>query len=421
MDIKIYPSKPHGEVKIPPSKSMAHRAIICASLADGKSKISNIAYSQDIRTTIEGMKKLGAEITEQGNTLTITGIKNFKGVDTPVNCNESGSTLRFFIPIFSLTGEKTVFHGKNRLLLRPQEIYRKIFNEQNLTYIQDEKKIEIKGKLKSGNYTIDGNISSQFISGLLFVLPLLDGDSTITVNPPFESKSYVELTVEMLREFGIKVEFEKDLKIRIPGNQKYTPCNHTVEGDYSQLGFYGVLGCINGEITCKGLNKKSKQGDKAIIDILKKAGGKITDIEKGYIFHPSGLKGVDINLENCPDLGPVLMVMGAFGQGNTHIFNAARLRYKESDRIEAMETELKKLGVKISSDENNIYVSGTDDFSPVKLLSGHKDHRIVMSLAVAATKLKTPVIITEAQSVEKSYPDFFEDLASLDIKIEMVK
>lgn len=421
MDIKIYPSKPHGEVKIPPSKSMAHRAIICASLADGKSKISNIAYSQDIKTTIEGMRKLGAEIIEDGDTLTITGIKSFRGVDTPINCNESGSTLRFFIPIFSLTGKRTVFHGKNRLLLRPQVVYKKIFEEQNLTYIQDETKIEIEGKLRSGDYNIDGNISSQFISGLLFVLPLLDRDSTITINPPFESKSYVELTIEMLREFGVRAEFKDELTIYIPGNQKYHPCDHTVEGDFSQLGFFAVLGSVNSEISCRGLKKSSSQGDKQIVEIIKKAGGKVEELSDGYRFYPSKLRRIDINLEDCPDLGPILMVMGALGDGEFHIYNAQRLRYKESDRIEAMESELKKLGVDIKSDESNIYIRGTHDFLPVSSLYGHKDHRIVMSLSVLATTLKTPLIINGAEAIDKSYPDFFKDLVALGVRVEEIK
>lgn len=421
MDIKIYPSKVNGEITIPPSKSMAHRAIICASLAHGTSKISNIVYSQDIKTTIEGMKKLGAHIIKNENTLTITGIKDFKGVDTPVNCNESGSTLRFFIPLFSLTGKKTVFCGKNRLLERPQTVYRKIFAEQGIKYIQDKKKIEIEGKLKSGHYKVDGNISSQFITGLLFILPLLDKDSIIIINPPFESKSYVDLTIEILSYFGIHVKFKDNLTIFIPGNQQYQPHDYHVEGDFSQLGFFAVLGSINNKISCRGVCKTSLQGDKKIIDIIKSAGGIIEELSNGYTFYPSTLKGIKINLEDCPDLGPVLMAMGALCKGNLHIFNAQRLRYKESDRIEAMESELRKAGVNIHSDGDSIYIEGTEKFLPVSSLYGHKDHRIVMSLSILATTFKTPVTITGAEAVEKSYPDFFKDLASLGVKIEKIR
>ena len=205
MKVKIYPSKCFGKVNLPPSKSMAHRSIICASLAQGKSKLENIAYSDDIIATIEGMKKLGAKISKEKDSLIVEGIKNFSQLtNSIIDCNESGSTLRFFIPIFSLTDKKIEFRGKNRLLQRPQKIYEEIFKKQNLFYYQDNNKIEIDGKLKSGEYIINGNISSQFISGLLFTLPLLTEDSIIKIIPPFESKSYIDLTIDMLKKFGIE-------------------------------------------------------------------------------------------------------------------------------------------------------------------------------------------------------------------------
>ncbi len=420
MDIKIYPSKPSGTIKVPPSKSMAHRAIICASLANGTSTIKNIGYSQDILTTIDGMRKLGATIIEDNSTLHITGIKDFNSLnDSIIQCNESGSTLRFFIPIFSLTGKSIRFKGKNRLLKRPQEIYENIFKEHNLKYVQTDDYIEIMGKIKSGNYNIPGNISSQFISGLLFSLPLLEVNSTINIIPPFESKSYVDLTIDMLSKFGIKVYFKDENKIIILGNQKYSPSNYEVEGDFSQLGFFAVLGAINNTISCTGLNTNSKQGDKEIIDILKTTNIKIDTLENGYTFYPSIPKGLPINLENCPDLGPILMVLGMFSSGKMHIFNAKRLRYKESDRIEAMETELKKLGVDIISDEDNIFINGRKEPTEYNLYS-HLDHRIVMSLAVAATKLSKPIIIKDAHVIDKSYPNFFDDLKKLGIHIEII-
>lgn len=420
MKVKIYPSRCSGEVVIPPSKSMAHRAIICASLANGESKIENISYSDDILATIAGMRKLGADITENENTLYIKGIKNFSQIkDSIIDCNESGSTLRFFIPIFSLTDKKIEFRGKNRLLQRPQKIYENIFKEQKLFYKQNEEKIEVCGKLNSGEYIIPGNISSQFISGLLFTLPLLSKDSVIKILPPFESKSYVDLTVDMLKTFGIRVNFIDELTISIPGNQKYLPTNYKVEGDYSQLGFFAVLGALNNTLTCKGLKLDSKQGDKEIINILKNCGIKIEEIEDGYKFFKGIPKGNNINLENCPDLGPILTVLSSFGDGKFKIYNAQRLRYKESDRIEAMEKELKKLGVNISSDENNIYIEGKNNYSSSLEVFGHKDHRIVMSLAIFATLLDTPLIIEGAEAISKSYPNFFEDLKKINISFEI--
>ncbi|MDY3059883.1 MAG: 3-phosphoshikimate 1-carboxyvinyltransferase [Fusobacterium sp.] len=419
MKIKIYPSKCSGEIKIPSSKSMGHRAIICASLANGKSIISNLDYSDDILATIDGMRKLGANIQCEKDKLIIEGIKNFDDLkDNIIDCNESGSTLRFFIPIFSLTGEKISFTGKNRLLKRPQKIYEEIFKEQNLYYFQDEDKIEIEGKIKAKEYFIDGNISSQFISGLLFTLPLLEENSIININPPFESASYIDLTMEVLKEFGITINKVTPLRFEIQGGQKYIAKDYKVEGDFSQLAFFAVLGALNNNLKCTGVNLNSKQGDKAIIDILKKSGVKIEEIEEGYLVQKGKIKGCEIDLGDCPDLGPILNVLAMYGEGEFKIFNAGRLRLKESDRISAMEEELKKLGVEIETTEDEIKILGKKNYLGNIEVFGHKDHRIVMSLAIAGTMLEKPIIIDGAEAVEKSYPKFFQDLESLNIKIE---
>lgn len=419
MKIKIYPSKCSGEIKIPSSKSMGHRAIICASLANGKSIISNLDYSDDILATIDGMRKLGANIQCEKDKLIIEGIKNFDDLkDNIIDCNESGSTLRFFIPIFSLTGEKISFTGKNRLLKRPQKIYEEIFKEQNLYYFQDEDKIEIEGKIKAKEYFIDGNISSQFISGLLFTLPLLEENSIININPPFESASYIDLTMEVLKEFGITINKVTPLRFEIQGGQKYIAKDYKVEGDFSQLAFFAVLGALNNDLKCTGVNLNSKQGDKAIIDILKKSGVKIEEIEEGYLIHKGKVKGCKIDLGDCPDLGPILNVLAMYGEGEFKIFNAGRLRLKESDRISAMEEELKKLGVEIETTEDEIKILGKKNYLGNIEVFGHKDHRIVMSLAIAGTMLEKPIIIDGAEAVEKSYPKFFQDLESLNIKVE---
>ena len=419
MKIKIYPSKCSGEIKIPSSKSMGHRAIICASLANGKSIISNLDYSDDILATIDGMRKLGANIQCEKDRLIIEGIKSFDNLkDNIIDCNESGSTLRFFIPIFSLTGEKISFTGRNRLLKRPQKIYEEIFKEQNLYYFQDKDKIEIKGKLKAKEYFIDGNISSQFISGLLFTLPLLEENSIININPPFESASYIDLTMEVLKEFGITINKVTPLRFEIQGGQKYIAKDYKVEGDFSQLAFFAVLGALNNDLKCIGVKHNSKQGDKAIIDILKKSGVKIEEIEEGYLIHKGKIKDCEIDLGDCPDLGPILNVLAMYGEGEFKIFNAGRLRLKESDRISAMEEELKKLGVEIKTTEDEIKILGKKNYLGNIEVFGHKDHRIVMSLAIAGTMLEKPIIIDGAGAVEKSYPKFFQDLESLNIKVE---
>ena len=419
MKIKIYPSKCSGEIKIPSSKSMGHRAIICASLANGKSIISNLDYSDDILATIDGMRKLGANIQCEKDRLIVEGIENFYSLkDNIIDCNESGSTLRFFIPIFSLTGKKISFTGRNRLLKRPQKIYEEIFKEQNLYYFQDEDKIEIKGKLKAKEYFIDGNISSQFISGLLFTLPLLEESSIININPPFESASYIDLTMEVLKEFGITINKVTPLRLEIQGGQKYRAKDYKVEGDFSQLAFFAVLGALNNDLKCIGVKHNSKQGDKSIIDILKKSGVKIEEIEEGYLIHKGKIKDCEIDLGDCPDLGPILNVLAMYGEGEFKIFNAGRLRLKESDRISAMEEELKKLGVEIETTEDEIKILGKKNYLGNIEIFGHKDHRIVMSLAIAGTMLEKPIIIDGAEAVEKSYPKFFQDLESLNIKVK---
>lgn len=422
MKVKIYPSKVSGAVKIPPSKSMSHRAIICASLAKGKSIISNIAYSEDVTTTIDAMRVLGAKIECFDDYIEVYGIESFENVSSnDVHCNESGSTLRFLIPIFSLTNKEVNFHGKNRLLIRPQDIYKEIFEERKLFFTQNEKVLTINGSLTSGTYSLRGDVSSQFISGLLFTLPMLLGDSRIIIDEPYESRSYVDLTLQMLKDFGIDVTYTSKNELYIKGSQSYKPQNHTVEGDFSQFGFFGVLGAINSEIDCLGLRHDSLQGDKEAVSILEDFGADITEIDGGYKVKKSNLTATKINLENCPDLGPILTVMCANSDGKSNIFNAGRLRIKESDRILAMETELKKFEVLLSSTNDEVFIEKKAIFDTSEELFSHKDHRIVMALSVLATICEKPVVIESAEYIKKSYPHFFEDLQSLGIKIDIIK
>lgn len=420
MKATIYPGKAQGSIVIPPSKSMSHRAIICAALAHGKSTISNVAYSDDIKITIAGMQQLGAKITCLENSVIVEGIKNFKGLkkDT-IFCKESGSTLRFFIPIFSLCNKTISFTGENRLLKRPQTIYEDIFTSQGIPYLQDEDKIQINGSLKSGKYSLQGDVSSQFISGLLFTLPLLEEDSVIHIEEPYESRSYVDLTLEMLERYGIKASYVDANTLHVPGKQIYIPCDYKIEGDYSQLGFFAVLAAINNGLDCLGLSHNSKQGDKQIIDILKQANVKVEEIENGYRIHKSEVSACAIDLQDCPDLGPILNVLAMYAKGNTRIYNAQRLRYKESDRIAAMEEELIKCGVQMQTCEGEILIDGAPSYDTNEILSGHKDHRIVMSLSVASTLFATPTTIEGAQAIDKSYPTFFDDLKKLGIKVDI--
>lgn len=419
MRARITPAKiDSGNITIPPSKSLAHRAIICACLAPGRSVISNIDYSVDIRATIEGMRHLGASIKEDKDTLFIDGIETFQYDGDVVNCHESGSTLRFFFPLFSLTGKRATFSGSKRLIERPQNVYEMLFQEQGIDFVRTYPNIIIDGRLKPGELTLKGNVSSQFITGLLFALPLLEADSKIHIEPPFESRSYVDLTIQMLKRFQIIVEYEDAYTLAIKGNQQYQPTDVLVEGDYSQLVFWASLGVLNHSVETHGLDLHSLQGDKKTIDIFQSMNAGIKVLDDGYQFCPGTLNGTVIDLNDCPDLGPMLFALATQANGKTTFQNAGRLRIKESDRIEAMETELKKLGCSISSTFGTVTITG-----PVKLqgnvtLHGHNDHRIVMALSILATIADEPITIDDAQAISKSYPGFFKDLASCGIFIE---
>ena len=419
MRARITPAKiDSGNITIPPSKSLAHRAIICACLAPGRSVISNIDYSVDIRVTIEGMRHLGASIKEDKDTLFIDGIETFQYDGDVVNCHESGSTLRFFLPLFSLTGKRATFSGSKRLIERPQNVYEMLFQEQGIDFVRTYPNIIIDGRLKPGELTLKGNVSSQFITGLLFALPLLEADSKIHIEPPFESRSYVDLTIQMLKRFQIIVEYEDAYTLAIKGNQQYQPTDVLVEGDYSQLVFWASLGVLNHSVETHGLDLHSLQGDKKTIDIFQSMNAGIKVLDDGYQFCPGTLNGTVIDLNDCPDLGPMLFALATQANGKTTFQNAGRLRIKESDRIKAMETELKKLGCSISSTFGTVTITG-----PVKLqgnvtLHGHNDHRIVMALSILATIADEPITIDDAQAISKSYPGFFKDLASCGIFIE---
>lgn len=422
MKVKVSPSKVSGSVSIPSSKSMAHRAIICASLAQGKSKVSNITYSKDIDATISCMESLGAKIQKYDTYCTVEGTDFHVEKEITCNCNESGSTLRFLIPVASLTNQKVTFLGQGRLLSRPMQVYQKLFDEQGLLFVQSDQNIQIQGALKAQTYTIPGDISSQFITGLLFTLPLLKEDSNIIISEPFESKSYVDLTIQMLSKFGIQIQETSDHSYFVAGNQKYLAQDVIVEGDYSQMAFFGVLASLQESLTCANMDPNSKQGDKAILEQIKQAGAKLSVQEDSIIVSHHELHGQTIDLSNCPDLGPILCVLASFANGTTNIINAGRLRIKESDRIEAMETELKKWGVNISSTKDSITIVGKDSYKQDNIveLYGHNDHRIVMAMTVFGLCAKSACIIDDAQAISKSYPSFFEDIKSIGGKVEQV-
>ena len=420
MQITIQPDRNiDGIIMAPPSKSMAHRAVLCAALAKGTSHIRNLEFSKDIAATLAAAGQLCARVTTGGNDAVVEGLGRFLPVEAPVDCCESGSTLRFLIPLASLTGQEVTFVGRGRLMERPQSVYEALYREQGLRFVQSPSGLTVEGALSSGDYTLAGNVSSQFISGLLFALPLLAGDSTLHLVPPVESRSYIEMTRAAQAAFGVTSHWLDDTTLCIPGGQQYHPRDYIVEGDYSQAAFLAVLGAVKGGITLTGLAAETLQGDAAILDILRRCGAKFTRTEAGLVFEQAPLHGVDIDLADCPDLGPVLMVLGLLCEGTTVIRNAERLRIKESDRIAAMEAELRACGGVLSSEGGTITVQGCKPrlHAPEAPLSGHNDHRVVMSLTVLALAADIPLAINEAEAVQKSWPHFFDALKPLGVEV----
>ena len=423
MRVHITPGPVSGTVAVPPSKSMAHRAVICSALAHGRSTLYNLEYSKDITATIGAMRQLCARIEQQGDSLQVEGVGGWHTVTRPVDCCESGSTLRLLWPLFSLTNQKITFTGRGKLMQRPLSVYEKIAADQKLRFARDPDAgtTSLWGQIRPGVYDVPGNLSSQFISGLLLALPLLEQGSVIRIAPPFESRSYVQLTLAAMQAFGVTALWQNETTLAIPGGQKYTPADYTVEGDYSNAAFFAVLGAVKGGITVTGLAPDSLQGDAVILDILQRAGAKFTRSGDAVSFEAAQLQGVTVDLADCPDLGPILMVLGALAMGETTLVNAGRLRIKESDRIAAMEEELRKFGVDIASTADTVKVRGTTAaglHAPTQTLYDHIDHRVVMSLTVLALAGGFAADIEGAQAVQKSWPAFFEAAKQLGAKVE---
>lgn len=414
--IKIKSKKLEGTVAVPPSKSMAHRAVICASLAKGESIISNIDLSDDIIATMEAMKSLGAEIEKiDAKTYKINGNKTFESLhETVIDCNESGSTLRFLVPL-SIAKENTVkFIGKGNLGKRPLDIYYDIFSRQGIkySYENDILNLNISGQIKGEIFNILGNISSQFISGLMFTLPLLENDSKIIITTELESKGYLDLTLSMLERFGITIINNNYKEFIIAGRQKYKPFDYRVEGDYSQAAFYLVAGYLGSKVGIKDLDIESLQGDKEAIEILENMGGRIVIENKTIGVCKSSEEESVIDASGCPDVIPVIAVAASLTRGVTRIINAKRLRIKECDRLSAIATELNKLGAKVCEFEDSLLIEGVEVLRGCEV-SSHDDHRIAMSMAIASTRCIGDIILDNPNCVSKSYPDFWGDFKNL--------
>ena len=386
--VKIKNAILNGSVVIPPSKSAAHRALLCSFLAGGGT-VSPIIPSKDMQAMQQAISALEND-------------------DKIVDCIESGNTLRFVIPVAAALGKSVTFVGSGRLPERPLETFLELLPKHNIKCTSNGRlPLSIEGKLTAGKYEIAGNISSQYISGLLFALPILDGDSEIVLTTRLESKPYIDLTIKVMRDFGVEVQ-ETESGYLVRGNQQYKTRDYIVESDWSQAAFFLVGGAVGKSVALKGLDMNSVQGDKAIVDILKKFGADIEIKENEIISRKAELKGIKVDVSDIPDTVPALAVAAAYANGRTEIIGGERLRFKESDRIESVVSNLKRLGADVTETSDGMIINGGKKLKGAELL-GYNDHRIVMAFSIAALFAGGETIITEANSINKTYPSFFED------------
>ncbi len=410
MDIRITPSKLNGTVSVPSSKSITHRMLICAGLADGISVIRNISFSKDIHATINAMKALGAEFEINGSSVTVTGIGRKSAENAVIDCCESGSTLRFMIPVAAVLGTAAEFRGQGRLPQRPITPYIREMSDKGIIFNYDNTMpFSISGKLKGGKYCLEGDISSQFITGMLLALPLAENDSEIIMTSPLQSKPYADMTVRCLENFGIEIN-ETDNGYYIKGNQHYKPYNTAVEGDYSQAAFFFVADAIGNNVKISNLADESIQGDKKIVEII-----------SALCYNNSGNeKSVySVDAENIPDLVPVLAVLCSLSGKTSEITGIQRLKIKESDRIISTADMINSLGGKAIPSDDSLLIKPVESFIG-GTVDSCGDHRIVMSAAIAATRARGDVVILNADAVEKSYPDFFSDFNNIGGKANVI-
>lgn len=407
--VKYSPFVPNGTVSAPPSKSDVHRAIICAALSKGVCTISPVALSNDIKATIGCVEALGAKTKIENTVLTVDGSNIFSNKTATLDCSESGSTLRFFVPIAAAGGVTTEFVGHGSLVTRPIGIFSDLLPPAGVDCdTTGVLPLKISGQLKGGTFKIAGNVSSQFITGLLFALPLLENDSDIILTSPIQSVGYINMTIRTMAKFGVEVDI-LDNGWHVRGNQRYVPSNYTTDGDWSQAAFFMVSGAINGDVTVTNANIDSAQGDRKIAEILRQFGAEVIQEGSSVRVKKSEMRAITIDASQIPDLVPALAVCASFAKGTTKIINAERLRIKESDRLKTTAALLNSLGGKVVELPDGLEITGIENLAG-GLVDGFNDHRIVMSAAVCAAGISNgEITCTDALSINKSYPDFFKD------------
>ena len=421
MDTKVTLKNTDGKISAIPSKSDVHRALICAALADRESRVNFACSSQDIDATISCLVSLGAEIKRDGGGATVVPIKEVKK-NILLDCGESGSTIRFMLPVAAALGAEARFTGHGRLSQRPLEPLARVMEKNGCEFSRlGEFPLKVGGELTCSRYEIRGDVSSQYITGLLLSLPIFGRGGKITVIPPIESEKYIDMTVDTMRKYGIDIKKDGNV-FSVPSGSFYKVqnCVYSSDGDWSNAAFFLCAAAINGNAKYEGVYKNSLQGDKKIVSVLKNFGANVTWGDDFVSVSSSGLKGIDIDASQIPDLVPVLAVTAAFAEGKTKIYNAARLRIKESDRLAAITNSLQNIGAEVKEYPDALEIIGSKNAKYQGTVDSFNDHRIVMSMAVASSNGGS-ITIKNAEAVNKSYPSFFEDFKLLGGKCDVLQ
>ena len=411
MDMTFFPAPLKGAVAAPASKSEAHRRMICAGLTRGATTLNGFMDSADMAATARCLKALGAKIKCDGGTITIEGYTKNPGKLPVLDCGESGSTLRFFVPIALAIAGGGVFRMHGRLSQRPMDVYKDLFVPRGVRWrmgvgCDGAAELTVKGELEAGHYVMPGKVSSQFVSGLLFALPLLEEDSTLTVQPPVESAGYIRMTVEVLVNSGIDLEEVASFSWRIAGNQQYQAKDGVLSGDYSQAAVFCCAGALGHDVTVTGLAKETTQGDRAVLAHLEALGAKVREDESGVTVTAGKLTGATLDMSDCPDIAPILALVCQMAEGESRLTGCGRLRLKECDRLAATVEVLNLLGGNARAEDDDIVIQGVKELKGGVSLPDYNDHRMVMLGAIAASIAKEPVVVSGVEALNKSWPEF---------------
>jgi len=423
MDMTFFPAPLKGMVAAPASKSEAHRRMICAGLTKGATTLTGFMESADMAATACCLKALGARLQQNGDALTIEGHARKPDKLPVLDCGESGSTLRFFVPIALALAGGGVFRMHGRLGQRPMDVYRDLFVPRGVRWrmgvgCDRAAELTVKGELEAGHYVMPGNVSSQFVSGLMFALPLLEEDSTLTVQPPVESAGYIRMTVEALVNSGIKLEEVAPFSWRIAGNQQYQAKDGALSGDYSQAAVLCCAGALGHDVTVTGLAQETTQGDRAVLNCLAALGANVCEDEAGVKVTADQLTGTTLDMADCPDIAPILALCCQMAEGESRLTGCGRLRLKECDRLAATVEVLNLLGGNAKDEGDTIVIQGVKALRGGVTLPDYKDHRMVMLGAVAASIAQEPVVVSSVEALNKSWPEFINVYKQLGGKTE---